>query len=82
MSRVTFSDDENSVQLHGERFLSQKGGNAGVCEGCAMKDGFGCRLVGALLADNPRAPSGAALCDSLHRRDKQPVVWVRPSQHL
>lgn len=25
MSRVTFSDDENSVQLHGERFLSQKG---------------------------------------------------------
>lgn len=80
MSRVTFSGEENSVQLHGERFLAQRGGEAGVCDGCAMKDGFGCLLVGALLADNPRAPGGAALCDPMHRRDKQPVVWVRPSQ--
>lgn len=81
MSRVTFSGDENSVQLYGERFLAQKGGDAVVCDGCAMKDGFGCRLVGALLADNPKAPVGASLCDPMHRRDKQPVVWVRQSQH-
>jgi len=73
--RVEFSKDENTVTLDGTRYVAVPGD--GVCGDCAMKDGFGCRLVNAVIREPDARRTDSALCQPERRKDGQPITWRR-----
>jgi hypothetical protein len=62
---VKFSDDESQVTVGAETFRATAG-PLGRCDGCAMKNGFGCDLV--RRNDGPR-------CQPDKRKDGRSIVW-------
>lgn len=64
---IKFSDDEQTLTIGAERFAATDG-KPGKCDGCEMKNGFGCDACRP--ADSPR-------CQPHQRKDGRHIVWAK-----
>jgi len=58
----------DSVEIDGHKYVAKEGW-PGQCTGCALKDGFGCRLAAAY-------PNSLSYCSGNHRADRRHMIFV------
>jgi len=58
----------DSVEIDGHKYVA-KDGWPGKCDGCALKDGFGCRLAAAY-------PDALSYCSGNRRADGRHMIFV------
>ena len=61
----------NEVEINGHKFAAIDSPVPGRCVGCALRNGFGCKLHEARLAD-----SSAPNCSAKYREDSRNVIFV------
>lgn len=75
---VEFSEDENKVTTGGHRYRAEEG-TPGKCDGCVMKERFGCRLTAEALRYSTMV--GSCRCQPIWRKDGRHIIWVLDVEH-
>lgn len=61
----------NEVEINGHKFAAIDSPAPGRCVGCALRNGFGCKLHEARLDD-----SSVPNCSEKYREDSRDVIFV------
>ena len=74
-NNVQFSEDENEVVFESTRYFAHDV-EAGSCNGCSLKMGFGCKLAERLhTIHSGEFQMGRPLCQEGYRKDGRNIVW-------